>query len=155
MAKRLNRIMFNHNDPRLKYTVKEFDPRIHFALNCGASSCPPISVYTPDNVETGLESATVNFINSPETSLDLNGRQIQVSSLFKWYKSDFSENLNSDGLKVFGHQLTHGDQNLLKYIVKYFKGEKSKLDQLNTLVDQNKMTIKYNSYNWKMNIKSL
>ena len=24
------------NDPRLKYVMKKFDPRIHFALNCGA-----------------------------------------------------------------------------------------------------------------------
>lgn len=27
---------FGQNDPRLKFVVKNFDPRIHFALNCGA-----------------------------------------------------------------------------------------------------------------------
>ena len=27
---------FNLNDPRLKYSIDLFEPRIHFALNCGA-----------------------------------------------------------------------------------------------------------------------
>ena len=33
------------------------DPRLHFALVCGAKSCPPIKMYTPDNLEEGLNSA--------------------------------------------------------------------------------------------------
>ena len=28
--------------------------RIHFALNCGAASCPPIRVFTSKNVERGM-----------------------------------------------------------------------------------------------------
>lgn len=35
--------------------VQPCDPRIHFALVCGAKSCPPIKVYTPDNLEEGLQ----------------------------------------------------------------------------------------------------
>ena len=31
-----NESSFQSNDARLKYVVKKFDPRIHFALNCGA-----------------------------------------------------------------------------------------------------------------------
>ena len=27
---------FSPDDPRIKFCVKKFDPRIHFALNCGA-----------------------------------------------------------------------------------------------------------------------
>jgi hypothetical protein len=33
------------------------DPRIHFALVCGARSCPPIKLYTPENLEEGLTAA--------------------------------------------------------------------------------------------------
>ena len=39
---------FDHDDPRLKVALKVLDPRIHFALNCGAKSCPPIRVYTEE-----------------------------------------------------------------------------------------------------------
>ena len=34
-------------DARLKYTVSNpVEPRIHFALNCGAKSCPPIKTFS-------------------------------------------------------------------------------------------------------------
>lgn len=35
--------------------VSPVDPRIHFALVCGAKSCPPIKLYTPDNLDEGLQ----------------------------------------------------------------------------------------------------
>jgi hypothetical protein len=41
--------------------LQPVDPRIHFALNCGAASCPPIRVYTPDKLEFGLEAAASAF----------------------------------------------------------------------------------------------
>lgn len=41
--------------------VKDMDKRIHFALNCGAKSCPPIKVYTPETLEEGLQSAAATF----------------------------------------------------------------------------------------------
>ncbi len=44
-------------DPRLAKVVRPVDPRIHFALVCGAKSCPPISVYTADNLDEGLAAA--------------------------------------------------------------------------------------------------
>ena len=37
------------------------DPRIHFALVCGAKSCPPIKVYTSGALEEGLEAAASAF----------------------------------------------------------------------------------------------
>ena len=40
------------------------DPRIHFALNCGAASCPPIRIYTPDRLEFGLAAAAGAFCAS-------------------------------------------------------------------------------------------
>ena len=36
---------FGSRDPRRAHMVAKVDPRIHFALNCGAESCPPIAVY--------------------------------------------------------------------------------------------------------------
>lgn len=52
---------FSINDPRRKFIVENVDPRIHFALNCGAKSCPPILVYEEDNLDYELDIATRNF----------------------------------------------------------------------------------------------
>ena len=41
---------FSDSDPRHKMALTSLDPRIHFALNCGASSCPPIRIYTEDRL---------------------------------------------------------------------------------------------------------
>ena len=38
------------NDPRMKLMLTKFDARIHFALNCGANSCPPIRIYQADRL---------------------------------------------------------------------------------------------------------
>ena len=39
---------FAASDPRHSVSLSVVDPRIHFALNCGARSCPPIRVYTEE-----------------------------------------------------------------------------------------------------------
>jgi len=44
--------------------VQPLDPRIHFALVCGAKSCPPIRVYTADALEEGLAAAAAAFCES-------------------------------------------------------------------------------------------
>lgn len=49
------------NKCALVQAVQPMDPRIHFALVCGAKSCPPIKVYTADSLHEGLESATIAF----------------------------------------------------------------------------------------------
>jgi hypothetical protein len=36
---------FKLDDPRRKFIMEKLDPRIHFALNCGAKSCPPVLTY--------------------------------------------------------------------------------------------------------------
>ena len=54
---------FAPSDPRRLCSLekREVDPRIHFALNCGAKSCPAIKVYSPDVLEEGLRGAAEAF----------------------------------------------------------------------------------------------
>ena len=73
-------------DPRASLLALPLDPRIHFALNCGARSCPPIRVYTPANLEQGLAAAAAGFLES-ETEVDESG--VLLSSLLNWYGADF------------------------------------------------------------------
>ena len=86
---------FGSGDGRRRHRLDPLDPRIHFAINCGARSCPPISVYRADAIEAQLELATRSFVNE-EVALE-NGRLV-CSRLFKWYRRDFDA---AGGLEAF------------------------------------------------------
>ena len=45
----------------LLQAVQPMDKRIHFALVCGAKSCPPIRVYTAEDLDEGLDAAASAF----------------------------------------------------------------------------------------------
>ena len=51
---------FSASDPRMKIILPEVEPRIHFALNCGAKSCPPIKTFS-GNEGTFTERNSVNW----------------------------------------------------------------------------------------------
>ena len=42
--------LFGESDPRLLYSVKNIDPRIHFALVCGAKVCLVIRGYQDHSI---------------------------------------------------------------------------------------------------------
>ena len=80
-------------DPCVKRVVKQLavdrvDWRIHFALNCGAKSCPPIAFYTPEGLDEQLDMATLSFLQG-HTEVSREEKEIRVTSLFKWFRSDF------------------------------------------------------------------
>jgi hypothetical protein len=77
---------FGLRDPRRALSVSPLDPRIHFAINCGASSCPPIGVYRAAQLDVQLDLATRSFVNA---EVRLEGDRIVCSRLFKWYRRDF------------------------------------------------------------------
>ena len=79
---------FVPNDPRRKWILKTVDPRIHFALNCASKSCPPIGVYSPDQVDAQLDLAAQNFI-AHEVRLDMENKTLSLSQIFHWYQADF------------------------------------------------------------------
>ena len=74
------------SDFEKSFRVKKPDPRIHFALNCGALSCPPVQPYHPDKIESELEAATIDFLN---TEVRVEGREVHVTALFNMYRGDF------------------------------------------------------------------
>ncbi|MEW6387026.1 MAG: DUF547 domain-containing protein [Thermodesulfobacteriota bacterium] len=80
---------FRRGDPRLNFIVEPLDPRLHFTLVCGSSSCPFIDVYTPENLEEELDMAAKSFINSKGAVLDRDRSSLSLSRIFKWYAPDF------------------------------------------------------------------
>jgi hypothetical protein len=79
---------FAPDDPRLAWAVDPPDPRIHFALNCASRSCPPIGVYSAEQVEAQLELATRSFVDA-DVTIDPERGMIHLSSIFSWYRDDF------------------------------------------------------------------
>jgi hypothetical protein len=76
-----------HRDPCRAWAVP-LDPRFHFALNCGATSCPPIRVYSGGDFDAKLELAASGFVQQA-TELDEARRAVTLSRLFDWYVPDF------------------------------------------------------------------
>lgn len=170
---------FCKEDPRLKLAVKAIDSRIHFALNCGAKSCPPISFYTLDNLDSGLDMAARNFITN-ETSVDAKNASLQLSKLLLWYREDFTSHQKGDSDKIeFFKKAFHytiiakglplkwltsikkDDQLLIEYVFNNMKegDEKKKLSELieshcNGAEDKREIQITYKPYNFGINLKN-
>ena len=77
---------FGAGDARRALAVSPPDPRFHFAITCGAASCPPVGVYRAEAIDRQLEAATRNFVNQ---EIVLAGDRLACSRLFKWYRADF------------------------------------------------------------------
>jgi len=97
------------------------DSRIHFALNCAAKSCPPLSnkAFTPDNLLQMLDRNAKDFINDPLYNI-ITKNKASISKVFDWYKQDFNE--------------------ITDYLNKYSSAKIDKSAQ-----------ISYNEYDWRLN----
>lgn len=107
-----------------KLAVKEIDYRIHFALNCGAKSCPPVAFYAFDKLDKQLDDAMFSFIES-ETTIDIKTKIIYTSKLLYWYGGDFG------GLK--------GIKNTLKKVLK---------------VEISSYKLAFNTYSWETHLEN-
>ncbi len=86
---------FSANDARLSCLPQKLDPRIHFALNCGAASCPALAFYSVDKIDSQLQQAEDNFVNQYFRVNDQQ-KQIEYSKLFAIYKEDFENRFLAD-----------------------------------------------------------
>lgn len=68
------------------WRVAALDFRIHFALNCGAQSCPPVAFYTPERLDQQLDLATAGFLQS---EVEVEGNTVFVPTIMHWFRGDF------------------------------------------------------------------
>lgn len=71
-----------------KYRVDKVDYRIHFSLNCGARSCPPIFFYTPNKIDEQLDQATKSYLTG-DASYDKDKNTLSLPILMSWFRGDF------------------------------------------------------------------
>jgi thiol-disulfide isomerase/thioredoxin len=68
--------------------VDTLDYRIHFTLNCGAKSCPPIAFYKAATIDDQLNDATTAYLTS-EVKYESEKNSVQVPILLSWFRRDF------------------------------------------------------------------
>lgn len=77
------------------------DPRIHFVLNCASASCPVLRPELPigDELEQLLQASTIDFVSDPgNVHVDHERQRVVVSTIFKWFRNDFVNDLRRRGL---------------------------------------------------------
>jgi len=121
---------FSSNDPRIDAVVQPVDPRIHFALNCASNSCPPISVYSGERLNSQLDLAANNFIQN-DLLIDKTSKMIKISQIFRWYQVDFG-----------------GKKGIINFLINYINGPDKKDWLANNL---SSIQINHHLYDWNLN----
>ncbi|MFQ6607401.1 MAG: DUF547 domain-containing protein [Fidelibacterota bacterium] len=110
------------------------DPRMHFAINCGSNSCPPLGqrIFSGEDLDQQLDEKARQFINNPENVvIDRDEKIVWLSRIFKWYSEDF-EAVSED---------------VLHYIFQYLEGYSE--TEIEKIV--NSYQVRYFTYDWSLN----
>jgi hypothetical protein len=72
------------------------DPRIHFAINCAAKSCPPIrtEAFTGEKLDAQLDEQARMFLNGPHGARfkrDGDTLVITTTKIMDWFSDDFEK----------------------------------------------------------------
>ncbi|XP_038576186.1 uncharacterized protein zgc:152951 [Micropterus salmoides] len=126
---------FSKTDPRLQVALPDAEPLIHFALNCGAKGCPPIKTYSPQDIDIQLRLAAESFLeNDDGCVVDSGKREVRLSQIFKWYKTDFGGT----------------DEKLLKWVLEHM-GDSPKKTSLQGVLSAGKIKVSFLPYDWSTN----
>jgi glutaredoxin len=107
------RAQFPADDARQCLSFRAVDPRVHFALVCGARGCPAIRIFCPYSVNRALNCSVSCFAQCKDNvCIDIASRTIRLSKLFCWYKTDFGGDGSPD--------------HLVRWLLPFLEGETAK-----------------------------
>jgi len=124
-----------------KIRARYRDARIHFVLNCASESCPVARPELPtgDELEELMTRAAEEFVNNPDNvSVNHDRKTVFLSSIFKWYKKDFINDLRAKGRPA--------ERGLIDYVAGLAMG--SLQADLNRADGYN---IEFRDYDWSLN----
>lgn len=122
------------DDDRISWRLQKLEPRMHFILNCGAQSCPPLQPVGVDDVEMVLDHAAKDFIDT-EVKVDLIKNRVTLSRLWKWFRKDFTP-------------MSDKNDDLLTWIIN--RAGKAMQARLNILMEKD-YKLDFDVYNWADN----
>jgi len=126
---------FSEDDSRLKISLPEADARIHFALNCGAKSCPRLRVYSSKDVQSQLSTATKEYLETMEGLIVRPKKNsVKLSKLFEWYEVDFGENT----------------EQVLGWVIRHMEDSQKK-GRLESMLKRGGYDFSHITYNWGHN----
>jgi glutaredoxin len=129
-------VPFGKHDFRLPLAMANPDCRIHFALNCGAKSCPPVKFFTAQAIQEELRIVALAFCEQDENvRVDTPSNTLYLSTILYWYRVDFAPSTAKQ---------------LPGTVLQFLRGDKHKA--LQTMIDSNKsVTVKFLDYDWSTN----
>jgi len=107
------------------FALKNPDPRIHFALNCGAASCPPIAFYQPERIDQQLNMATRGYLES-KARYDQHQNVVYAPAIMSWFRGDFG-----------------GKAGVVAFLREY-----------GVMPDASEPTVKYDNFDWTMKLNN-
>jgi len=111
------------------------DPRVHFAINCAARSCPPLrtEAYMGDKLDMQLDEQARKFLNGPKgVRIEKDGSEtiFNTTKIMDWFKKDFDD--WGGGSVAFSKKFLDASH-------------------LKAIQGASKLTIKYDDYDWGLN----
>ena len=110
------------------------EPRIHFALVCGARGCPVLrtEAYTAALLDNQLTDQAKRFMtDNLKNSIDANKKELTLSKIFDWYREDFGGD----------------DVKLLLYLARFLPPDSAQ----SIIADPGAWSIRYREYDWTLN----
>lgn len=103
--------------------VSERDYRIHFALNCGAESCPPVRVFKAETINKQLQNAAASYLKA-FTKYNKENNTVETTPLMSWFRGDFGGK----------------------------SGTKKILKEFNLIPQESNPSLNYGNYRWELDI---
>lgn len=136
-------VTLNHIENKIIRPVYQ-EPRIHFAINCGAFSCPSLAprAYHGETLEVQLEQAVARFAHDPKhVRLGQDGK-LHLSKILEWYGQDFIDWYPTD------LPTAAADPTIIDYLIPHLP--EAMADHLRQHPD---VRIVYSDYDWALNVK--
>ena len=121
---------FREGDARLALLPSIVDPRIHAALVCASSSCPPVAFYDAEHLDSQLDLAARGYV-AADVQVDESNQLVRMPITFRYYRQDFG---NEEGIWDF----------LLRHAV---DDQREAIDQ----AAKAGFTFAYHRYDWSLN----
>ena len=124
------------------------DPRVHFALNCGAKGCPALArtAFSGADLDSHLDAAQDRFMREPRhVRLDREQSVIYLSNILNWFGADFTTWSPAACACVDG-----GDRSIIDYLILYLPDDAADYLRAHMQVD-----IIFVEYDWSLNAQSL
>jgi Protein of unknown function, DUF547 len=139
----MRRAQFNQrNDARRNFVIHNPDFRFHFGVNCGAQSCPPVRIFSVEDLDNELAMVASAFCeDDAHVVIHEERNEIAVSKIFYWYKTDFVGNKNMN-------------KELPLVLVEYLRGAKKRtLEKM--IASSSSIKVSFLPYDWTPNIKNV